>query len=201
MRPARSLISSYEPTSRASLVNTSPLWVRRSSRPDRTLRRSGGRPNGATHLPPQPWRNYLTQRLWCSVFDEIEFAFRKETSALFGSIGRPVARLIVIHRRRRVPQLFYVDSGADITLIPKSVGDLLGLTLASPKKIHEIKGVGERGVPIVIRRLRLQVGSKVFPARVGWCLLEEVPLLLGRLDCFRLFEISFRHDLATAFNW
>jgi antitoxin (DNA-binding transcriptional repressor) of toxin-antitoxin stability system len=46
---------------------------------------------------------------------EIEFAFRKESSGLFGFIGRPVARLIVIRRRRRVPQLFYVDSGADIT--------------------------------------------------------------------------------------
>jgi hypothetical protein len=71
---------------------------------------------------------------------EIEFAFRKESSGLFGSIGRPVARVIVIHRRRRVPQLFYVDSGADITLIPKSVGDLLGLTLASPQEIRETKG-------------------------------------------------------------
>jgi hypothetical protein len=26
-------------------------------------------------------------------------------------------------------------------------------------------------------------------------------LLLGRLDCFRLFDISFRHDLVTAFKW
>lgn len=132
---------------------------------------------------------------------EVEFAFRRESSDLFGSIWRPVARVIVIHRRRRVPQLFYVDSGADVTLIPKSVGDLLGLTLTSPQEIREIKGVGERGVPIVIRRLRLQVGSKVFSARVAWCLLEEVPLLLGRLDCFRLFDITFRRDLATAFHW
>lgn len=35
-------------------------------------------------------------------------------SRLSGSIGRPVAGVIVIHRRRRLPQLFYVDSGADI---------------------------------------------------------------------------------------
>jgi len=132
---------------------------------------------------------------------EVEFAFRRESSNLLGAIGRPVARVIVMHRRRRVPQLFYVDSGADITLIPKSVGDLLGLTLASSREIREIKGIGERGVPIVIRRLRLQVGSKIFSARVAWCLIEEVPLLLGRLDCFRLFEITFRHDLATAFRW
>ena len=132
---------------------------------------------------------------------DVEFAFRREHSDLIGSIWRPVARVIVMHRRRHVPQLFYVDSGADVTLIPKSIGGLLGLTLASPREIREIKGIGERGFPIVIRRLQLQVGSKVFPARVAWCLLEEVPLLLGRLDYFRLFEITFRHDRATAFRW
>lgn len=132
---------------------------------------------------------------------EIEFAFRKEHSDLFSSILRPVARVVVVHRRRRIPQLFYVDSGADITLIPKSVGDLLGLKLTSPREIREIKGIGERGVPIVIRRLQFQVGSKVFSARVAWCLLEEVPLLLGRLDCFRLFTLAFRHNQATVFQW
>ena len=131
---------------------------------------------------------------------EVEFAFRRESSDLFGPIWRPVARVIVIHQRRRVPQLFYVDSGADVTLIPKSVGDLLGLTLASPREIREIKGISEQGIPIVIRRLKFQIGSKLFPARVAWCLLEEVPLLLGRMDCFRLFEITFRHDLATVFQ-
>ncbi len=132
---------------------------------------------------------------------EVEFGFRRERSDLFGFIGRPVARVTVIHRRRRVPQLFYVDSGADVTLIPKSVGDLLGLTLASPKQIQEVRGIGEQGVPIVIRRLQLQVGSKIFSARVAWALLEEVPLLLGRLDCFRLFEITFHKDQATVFKW
>lgn len=132
---------------------------------------------------------------------EVEFAFRREESDLFGPISRPVARVIVIYRRRRVPQLFYVDSGADITLIPKSVGDLLGLKLASPQEIREIKGIGERGVPIVIRRLQLQVGSRIFPVRIAWCLLEEVPLLLGRLDCFHLFAITFRRSLTTVFQW
>ncbi len=132
---------------------------------------------------------------------EVEFAFRKEESNLFGSIYRPVARLTVIHRNHRIPQLFYVDSGADVTLIPKSIGDLLGLRLLSPLEIQEIKGIGERGVPIVIRRLHLEVGSKAFPARVAWCLLEEVPLLLGRLDCFRLFSITFRRNLTTVFKW
>ena len=132
---------------------------------------------------------------------EVEFGFRKERSDLFGFVWRPVARVTVIYRRRRVPQLFYVDSGADVTLIPKSVGDLFGLTLASPKQIKEIIGIGEQGVPIVIRRLQLQVGSRILSARVAWALLEEVSLLLGRLDCFRLFDITFRKNQATVFKW
>ena len=37
-----------------------------------------------------------------------------------------------------------------------------------PTEIREIKGIGERRVPIVIRSVRLQVGSKVFP-RIAWC--------------------------------
>ena len=131
----------------------------------------------------------------------LEFAFRRERSDLFGFVWRPVARVTVIHRRRRVPQLFYVDSGADVTLIPKSVRDLLGLKLASPRETQQIRGIGEQGIPIVIRRLKLQVGPRIFPARIAWSLLEEVPLLLGRLDCFRLFEITFRKDLATRFQW
>ena len=58
---------------------------------------------------------------------EIEFGFRKEKSSLFGEIKRPVARVILINKEIKIPEIFYVDSGADITLIPRSVGELLQL--------------------------------------------------------------------------
>lgn len=46
-----------------------------------------------------------------------------------------------------MPAFMYVDSGADVTLIPKSFGELLGFRLES-SKIQEIKGIGEGTVPV-----------------------------------------------------
>ena len=58
---------------------------------------------------------------------EIEFGFRKEQSGLFGAIERPIARVILSNRGVQLPEIFYVDSGADLTLIPRSVGEILKL--------------------------------------------------------------------------
>lgn len=130
----------------------------------------------------------------------MEFDYRKEPSGLFGNIGRPVARIVLISGARQIPEVFYVDSGADITLIPRSVGELLGFSLPAPSEITEIKGIGEKGVPIVLKKVKLRVGDFTFSARVGWCLIENVPLLLGRVDVFRLFTIFFKNDRTTNFS-
>lgn len=133
---------------------------------------------------------------------EIEFAFREERSGLFGKIARPVAKLTLIHRDKKIPQIFYVDSGADLTLIPRSVGEILDLSNPKPSEIVEIKGIGEKGVPIVIRTVIMQVGSFMaqIKMRIGWSLIEEVPLLLGREDFFKYFDIIFSQNKKTLFK-
>jgi len=123
---------------------------------------------------------------------EIEFNFKEEQSRIFGPILRPVARIILINRKNEVPEHVYVDSGADITLIPKSVGELLGFKIEESDKIEEMKGIGDYGIPVII-------GEKIIDARVAWSLLEDVPLLLGRIDIFRLFNISFEKEKKTVF--
>ncbi len=131
---------------------------------------------------------------------EIEFDFRQEPSGLFGLIFRPVARLTLINGNKRVPEVFYVDSGADLTLIPRSVGELLGFQVADPAKITEIKGLGAQGVPIVLKEVRIGLEEIEFKARIGWCLIEEVPLLLGRIDIFKIFDIAFLKNKKTVFR-
>jgi len=131
---------------------------------------------------------------------EIEFDFRKEESKLFGPVLRPVARIILINGEESFAEHLYVDSGADITLIPKSVGDAVGFVVEKTDQITEIKGIGERGVPIIIKKLKIKIGEKIFDARVAWALIEEVPLLLGREDVFNLFDISFLKNRKTIFK-
>ncbi len=44
---------------------------------------------------------------------------------------------------------------------------------------------------MIVSRIPLRLGDQEFEARVAWALIEEVPLLLGRLDIFERFSIIF----------
>lgn len=124
---------------------------------------------------------------------EIEFSYRKENSKLIGVIYRPIAKVEFKSNVGWVPELMYVDSGADITLIPKSLGDLLGFDI-STEAIHEVRGIGETAIPVILKNIELKLGEYVFNSRVAWALIEEVPPLLGRLDIFDAFEVSFQQN-------
>lgn len=131
---------------------------------------------------------------------EIEFDFRDESSGLFGKIKRPVAKITLINKHKKIPQIFYVDSGADITLVPRSIGEILEFDNPNPSEIIDIKGIGEKGVPMVLRRLTIQLGDIKIDSRIGWALIEDVPLLLGREDFFKYFDVVFSKNKKTIFK-
>ncbi len=131
---------------------------------------------------------------------EIEFNFREEPSKILGLIKRPVVRIILINGEMKVPEYLYVDSGADITLITKSLGDLLGFKVKPDDKIDEIKGIGDLGIPIIIKKINMQIGEIIFDTRIAWSLTEEVPLLLGRTDVFNIFDVCFNKNKKTVFK-
>ena len=119
----------------------------------------------------------------------VEFPFVNERSSLFGIVSRPVAKIIL---ERKFIQWMYVDSGADITLIPLSVGKLIGLHRTRKDRLERIFGVGQSSVPIVIKRVHMQLGKTRFQARLAWSQIEDVPLLLGRIDVFRFFDVTLK---------
>jgi len=131
---------------------------------------------------------------------EIDFDYRKEESRILGEIMRPVARVILAYHQKKLVEYLYVDSGADVSLIPKSVGDWLGFIIEKEDKLTEIKGTGERGVPIIIKNIHMQIGEKQFETRVAWALIEDVPMLLGREDVFPLFDVYFKKNRKTLFR-
>lgn len=130
----------------------------------------------------------------------LEFDFRKERSGIFGVIYRPVAKVLLVHKNRSVPEIFYVDSGADITLIPRSVGELLTFENPTTQEIIDIKGIGEKGVLIVIRKAKMILGDFKIEARIGWAMIEDVPMLLGREDLFKYFFVIFAKNKKTLFR-
>jgi hypothetical protein len=87
-------------------------------------------------------------------------------------------------------QFFYIDSGADFTVIPYRIGQYLGLS-AQGQTVHEVQGINV-AVGVIYATMSMTLGSFTFPVEVAWAQLEHVPLLLGRKDVFDRFEIIFR---------
>ncbi len=122
----------------------------------------------------------------------IEFSYRKEYSPVLGNIYRPCAEIILKHNEKIVLFYPYIDSGADITLIPRSLGEMLGLELDD--NIIELGGLGDNKVPVLIKKIEIKIGRYLIPIHVAWALIEEIPPLLGRKDLFTQFLISFDEE-------
>ena len=129
----------------------------------------------------------------------IKFRYRKESSIITGTVLRPVADVILESGDFKVEAALYVDSGADVTMISLELGKALGFKQSPKDEIREIKGVSGSGVPYILKRAILIINGKRLNIRLAWALIEEVPLLLGRMDVFNKFKITFdeKQELIT----
>lgn len=118
------------------------------------------------------------------------FRYKKEESLILGKIERPVADVYLRTKKDSWIEFHpYIDSGADITIIPLSLGRLLGFEI-DEKKIQQIGGI--RGsVPVIYAKTIMKIGEKNFTVRIAWALIEDVPPLLGRTDVFDIFRVTF----------
>lgn len=122
----------------------------------------------------------------------ITFKYQKERSDL-GIVYRPVANVILETDDFRLEIPMYIDSGADVTLIPLKLGEALGFRQDSAQ-IREIRGIAGAGVPYILKEVKLTLGDIKFKTKIAWALIEEVPPLLGRLDIFIRFKITFDEE-------
>jgi hypothetical protein len=121
----------------------------------------------------------------------MEFTFEEKYSLRFGQVLKPVIPVRIIGPSREAKVFMLLDSGADISFIPYSIGETIGLEFDIANR-SEVEGIGEGTVPYIISTVKLAIGDVEISARIGWALIEEVPLLLGRLDVFQKFSIEFR---------
>jgi len=132
----------------------------------------------------------------------IEFMYREERLSTSGTILRPVAKVYLPKEDDQwVAEYFYVDSGADYTLIPYRLGHFLGLDRRSESEVRDIGGIG--GV-IGTRRVNrpMKIGDHTFPCELAWAQVERVPLLLGREGVFDHFDVTFQQtERKIVFQW
>ncbi len=131
----------------------------------------------------------------------IEFDYRREGLHTGEVIFRPVAKVYLLRSENEwIAEYFYVDSGADYTLIPYRMGRFLGFEgIAS--EVKEIGGIGG----VIAARLGvvpMRIETHQFDCTIAWAQIEGVPFLLGRENVFEYFDITFQQrKKKTIFLW
>jgi len=125
---------------------------------------------------------------------KISFPYKKEPSTLFGHIYRPVVEIYLKTTENQWLKVSaYADSGADITIFPKSICEILGLRLHEGQE-STIKGVGGEEIKIFIHKITMRINEEELDIRVGFAEREDIPYLIGRTDILTHFSILFKND-------
>jgi hypothetical protein len=121
------------------------------------------------------------------------FAWRPEKSKVFGIVKRPVAEISLKGLDGNwQPLIVYVDSGADVTVLKRSFGELLKIPIEKGE-CADFGGVTGDKIITYIHTLQLKLGDYLFPAKVAFAVDDRPPNLLGRMDIFHYFAIHFKN--------
>ena len=125
---------------------------------------------------------------------KFSFPYKKEPSTLFGHIYRPV---VEIYLKTKENQWFkvsaYADSGADVTVFPKSIYEIIGLRLHEGQE-STVKGVSGEEITIFIHKITARINQEELEIRAGFAEIEDIPYLLGRTDILTQFDLLFKKD-------
>ena len=124
----------------------------------------------------------------------IEFAWREELSESFGKIKRPIAEVYIKDEKGNWRALtMYIDSGADASVLNRSIGELFGHNIEKGKRIR-MKGFGEEEIVAFVHTMEIKIGNHEIEAKVVVAENDKVPNVLGRTDIFNIFEIQFKNQ-------
>ena len=119
----------------------------------------------------------------------IKFPLGKKRISL-GTVADPIVTLPVQTKFGYENFDFLLDTGADCTMLPKSLADELGIDLSRVKK-ERFYGIEGEGILVYIGRITLKIGKRPLRIRCVFSEKETTPFILGRMDIFSHFSIFF----------
>jgi|SRR3989344_211388 len=122
----------------------------------------------------------------------MQFSYIEKESQLFGKILAPLVYIEVLSRHGLWCGInkVLVDTGADITLLPKDIGEILVDDIASGKSTS-IKGITSQELKIFVHTLKIRVAGKEFETKVAIAESDDVPAVLGRFGALDIFDAAF----------
>ena len=153
-------------------------------------------------IPPDtPNLSYVIGRIFESEFIEPVRFYPVRMRALKSHDWQPRDELhLKVQNSARVEML--VDTGAELSLITKQLGEDLGCSRTAGESISKAEGVGG-SIEYLLRDIEIELDGHTFTAPVAWAqtdFCEEI--LLGREVVFDLFDIEFKQaDEMIVFKW
>jgi len=123
---------------------------------------------------------------------ELFFPYKRVQSDILGEVSIPAAE-IFLQGREEIGVDVIVDSGAVISIFPKSLCDLLGLNFEEGKGASVRTATGEE-IRIKIHKVKMRIGDYSLNVRAAFSQSENIPYVLGRLDILEKVEIRFERN-------
>jgi hypothetical protein len=103
---------------------------------------------------------------------------------------RPVLPLTLCANGRQHEATALVDSGADVNVLPWSIGDGLGFVWEPNKATIRVAGIANgAAMPVLLSADFGDVQGATLA--FAWCQTDSVPLVLGQTNFFMEFDICF----------
>ncbi|MEW6619896.1 MAG: retropepsin-like aspartic protease [bacterium] len=122
----------------------------------------------------------------------IEFPLREKRTHL-GVIPDPKIDILILEKSGYAPYRFLLDTGADCTMMPSSSAEDLGIDLEQCP-IDRSYGIEGDGVKVYLSPITVKIGSHNLTIKCLFSEKENTPYLLGRMDIFSHFNITFDNE-------
>ncbi len=122
----------------------------------------------------------------------MRFQYIEKESRLFGRILAPLIYIEAFSKHEvwcGIDKVL-VDTGADITLLPRDIGEILVDDITSGEQTL-VKGLGPNELKVFIHSIKLRVAGKEFETKVAIADSDEAPAVLGRFKALDVFRAEF----------
>ncbi|MFH1563071.1 MAG: aspartyl protease family protein [Nitrospirota bacterium] len=122
----------------------------------------------------------------------IEFPLLEKRTHL-GVIPDPKIDILILEKSGYAPYRFLLDTGADCTMMPSSAAEDLDIDL-NRCPIDRSYGIEGNGVKVYISQITAKIGDYELTIKCLFSEKETTPYLLGRIDIFSHFNITFDNE-------
>jgi len=131
----------------------------------------------------------------------MKFSYKKGKSAILGEVLRPVVNVEIYSKNNMIiVDNVLADTGADISVLPRNLGELLVDDITEGRYI-EIKGVVPSANLIsYLHHFKIKLGEKTFLTTVAVAESDNVPPILGRCKALDLFNAKFNKGKEVYFE-